>query len=462
MSRVCIIGLDCLTPQLVFDQSLNHLPYLKQLLSQSAWGRLESSMPPITIPAWSAMVTGCDPGQLGIYGFRNRRDRSYTRRVLPSSLSLPLPTLWQVLTDHHRRSRVLTVPQTYPARPLNGTLIAGFPVPDFNGAVSHPPELWDTVRARHPDFQMDVEDFRYRAPAEVYEEVVRMTNARFEVAERWVSAEDWDLFMMVEMGPDRLHHSLWDLTQPDHPAYDADHPLSGAMLEYYRLLDSRLGRLLSQLRDDDLLLVVSDHGAQAMRGAFALNQWLVEKGHLVLTPDHPTSGPLVPQHVDWEKTRAFGDGGYVGRIYFNVQGREPRGCLLPEQVPGFVEKLRKQLQGLPGPEGSNLQTQALSPEEAYGPSTRGVPPDLTLLVEDLSFRVLGTLGHPDLMVNQNDRGHDGANHAQHGIVIARAEALPPGQRAGLSLYDIAPTVLHHLQIPVPPHMKGLALQSKAY
>lgn len=462
MSRVCIIGLDCLTPQLVFDQYLNHLPHIKELLTQSVWGPLKSSMPPITIPAWSAMVTGCDPGQLGIYGFRNRRDRSYTRRLLPSSLSLPVPTLWQLLTDHHRRSRILTVPQTYPARPLNGTLIAGFPVPDFNGAVSHPPELWGALRARHPAFQMDVEDFRHRAPREVYDEVVRMTNARFEVAQRWVNAGDWDLFMMVEMGPDRLHHALWDLTQPDHPAYDADQPLAGAMLEYYRLLDSHLGRLLTELRDDDLLLVVSDHGAQTLRGAFALNQWLVREGHLVLSPEHPASGPLLPHHVDWEKTRAFGDGGYVGRVYLNLQGREPRGCLLPEQAPGFVEELRRGLCELPGPEGGALNVQALSTEQAYGPSPRGVPPDLTLLIEDLSFRVLGTLGHPDLMVSQNDRGHDGANHAQHGIVIAKSPGLPPQKRADLSLYDIAPTVLRHLQIPAPPHMQGAAIQSMSY
>lgn len=462
MSRVCIIGLDCLTPQLVFDQYLNHLPHIKELLTQSVWGPLKSSMPPITIPAWSAMVTGCDPGQLGIYGFRNRRDRSYTRRLLPSSLSLPVPTLWQLLTDHHRSSRILTVPQTYPARPLNGTLIAGFPVPDFNGAVSHPPELWGALRARHPAFQMDVEDFRHRAPREVYDEVVRMTNARFEVAQRWINAGDWDLFMMVEMGPDRLHHALWDLTQPDHPAYDADHPLAGAMLEYYRLLDSHLGRLLTELRDDDLLLVVSDHGAQTLRGAFALNQWLVREGHLVLSPEHPASGPLLPHHVDWEKTRAFGDGGYVGRVYLNLQGREPRGCLLPEQAPGFVEELRRGLCELPGPEGGALNVQALSTEQAYGPSPRGVPPDLTLLIEDLSFRVLGTLGHPDLMVSQNDRGHDGANHAQHGIVIAKSPGLPPQKRADLSLYDIAPTVLRHLQIPAPPHMQGAAIQSMSY
>lgn len=199
-----------------------------------------------------------------------------------------------------------------------------------------------------------------------------------------------------------------------------------------------------------------------MRGAFALNQWLVEEGYLVLTPEHPASGPLLPRHVDWEKTRAFGDGGYVGRVYLNLRGREPSGCLLPERAPGFVEELREKLRRLPGPDRAPLSTQALSAEQAYGPSPRGVPPDLTLLIEDLSFRVLGTLGHPGLVVAQNDRGRDGANHARHGVVIAKGRGLPPGHRADLSLYDIAPTVLRHLQISASPAMKGVAIQSTTY
>lgn len=36
-----------------------------------------SCVPPITVPAWSCMMSSHDPGSLGIYGFRNRTDHSY-------------------------------------------------------------------------------------------------------------------------------------------------------------------------------------------------------------------------------------------------------------------------------------------------------------------------------------------------------------------------------------------------
>ena len=70
--RVAVIGLDCADPKLVFDRWLDDLPNIRQLVERGTWGPLRSVDPPITVPAWSCMLTSRDPGELGIYGFRNR------------------------------------------------------------------------------------------------------------------------------------------------------------------------------------------------------------------------------------------------------------------------------------------------------------------------------------------------------------------------------------------------------
>ena len=75
--RLVVIGLDCAEPSLVFDAWRGDLPNLNRLMEGGLWGRLESCHPPITVPAWACMMTGRDPGELGIYGFRNRAGRSY-------------------------------------------------------------------------------------------------------------------------------------------------------------------------------------------------------------------------------------------------------------------------------------------------------------------------------------------------------------------------------------------------
>ena len=52
------------------------------------WGPLRSVDPPITVPAWSCMMTGRDPGELGIYGFRNRADHGYDSLAVADSRSV--------------------------------------------------------------------------------------------------------------------------------------------------------------------------------------------------------------------------------------------------------------------------------------------------------------------------------------------------------------------------------------
>ena len=404
------------------------------------------------------MVTGASPGKLGIYGFKNRVDHSYHRRALPSSLSVPLPTLWQLTSEHNLRNKILTVPQTYPARPLKGQLVAGFPIPDMNGPVSYPRNLWGALQNEVPSFQIDLEDFRHTHPSQVYTDVIEMTHSRFKVAERWLKASDWDFFMMVEMGPDRLHHALWSFCDPQHPSFDPQHPLATAIEDYYKLLDKKLKALLSSLSKDDLLLVVSDHGAQRMTGGLALNQWLVDEGYLTLSNSHPKKGPLLLEQVDWTNTRAWADGGYVGRIYFNIKGREPKGSVPQEQIESLTREITTKLNKLRGEQNEDLLIETLNPEQAYGSDRRGVPPDLTLLIQNMSYRVLGTLGHPKYMTRENDTGSDGANHARDGIVIATGPKILPAHRLDLSIYDIAPTVLRHLKVPLPAYMKGIPIE----
>src|SRR5512139_3035796 len=101
--RVMVIGLDCLSPQLVFERWLDHLPTIKRLVQSSIYGPLQSCIPPITVPAWACMTTGKDPGTLGIYGFRNRQDHSYDGLTMVTSLSVKEERLWDILSRTGRK-----------------------------------------------------------------------------------------------------------------------------------------------------------------------------------------------------------------------------------------------------------------------------------------------------------------------------------------------------------------------
>ena len=80
--KLMVVGLDCVPPEIVFDDMRDELPVLSGLMERGAWGRLESCDPPITVPAWSCMMSSKDPGTLGFYGFRNRKDHIVRRARL--------------------------------------------------------------------------------------------------------------------------------------------------------------------------------------------------------------------------------------------------------------------------------------------------------------------------------------------------------------------------------------------
>jgi predicted AlkP superfamily phosphohydrolase/phosphomutase len=454
-----MLGLDGLTPGLLFKDYWPRLPNLHRLAKGGRFGPLRSCDPPITVPAWACMVTGLDPGTLGCYGFNDRADRGYTRRRLASSLSYVQPPLWTLLSQAGRRCRVLGVPQTYPAKPLNGTMVTGALTPSMRLPYSvYPPELSTWLAAREPPYACDIADFRSVAPAQLVREVDAMTAGTFGIVAQWLTADDWDFLFAVDMGADRLQHALWACARPEHPDYAPGHPLAHALRDYYISLDGYIGAVMDELRPDDVLWVVSDHGAQAMQGAFALNDWLVQTGRLVLRADaQPKATPwrLQPEHIDWPRTQAWADGGYVGRIYLNVLGREPEGKVPTAQAPQLLAALAEELAALSHTEhGEHTIWQ---PQARYA-QVRGIAPDLVVEMGGLHLRVLGTLGHPTLWPKHNDRGYDTANHAQDGLYLVSPQA---GGEQPASLYDVAPSVLTQLGVPIPKQLHGTPLQAKA-
>ena len=77
--KFLVIGLDCAAPEILLgDDTLTNI---RSLMARGCYGRLESVVPPITVPAWMCMSTSQDPGSLGVYGFRNRTSHAYDALV---------------------------------------------------------------------------------------------------------------------------------------------------------------------------------------------------------------------------------------------------------------------------------------------------------------------------------------------------------------------------------------------
>lgn len=457
MSRVAVIGLDCAEPSLVFDRWLDELPNLRELTRRGMWGPLRSVDPPITVPAWSCMMSGRDPGELGIYGFRNRTAYGYDSLAVADSRAVKVSRVWDHLAAAGREVIVVGVPQTSPPVEVNGALVSCFLTGDTRTSpYTHPPELRTEIDGLVGQYRVDVRNFRSDDRDRILGEIYEMTEQRFRVCRHLLDTRPWDFFMVVEIGLDRMHHAFWRYLDPRHPRHEPDHRYQDVIRDYYGYLDDEIGELLERFDDDTVVFVVSDHGARPMHGAVCVNEWLVREGYLVLEEMPTTVTPFRDLQVDWSATRAWGEGGYYCRLCLNVAGREPRGIVAPEEVDGLREELAQRLAEIPGPEGEPLGTCVFRPEELWR-EQRGIPPDLIVYFGDLGWRSNGSVGHGRHWTLDNDTGPDDANHDRHGLWIAAGPAVMPGRREDLVIYDVAPTILALAGVPGDDGMRGRAL-----
>ncbi len=457
--KIFVIGLDCAAPEIVFGNP--RLKNLSRLAAAGCHGRLESIVPPITVPAWMCMATGLDPGTLGVYGFRNRTSHTYDGLGVVSSASITAPAIWDRLGEAGWRSVVVGVPPGYPPRPLNGVRVGCFLTPDpATSDYTYPSSVKADLHAAIGDYPVDVRGFRTTDKEWLKREIFDMTRQHFAAVRHLMVTEPWDYFQFVEIGVDRMHHGFWKHHDPQHRQFVPGSPYRTLIDDYYAYVDEEIGETLELLDDDTVVMVVSDHGAQRLDGGFCVNEWLAREGLLVLeeTPSSPT--PFSKAKVDWTRTRVWSEGGYYARIFLNVEGREPAGVIPAAGYEDAIADMTARLEALPDDLGRPMGTRVFRPSEIYR-DVRNIAPDLIAHFGGLYWRSIGGVGYPSLHVQENDTGPDDCNHAQFGMFILSAPQVPArGEVTGMHLLDVAPTLLDLADQPVPASLHGRSLLAR--
>jgi predicted AlkP superfamily phosphohydrolase/phosphomutase len=394
------------------------------------------------------MMTGKNPGELAIYGFKHRKGHSYTDGYIVNSTSVKDRTVWDVLSDKGRRSIILGVPPGYPPKHVtNAQTVSCFLTPSADSPFTFPEELKDEViQAAGGKYIFDV-TFRTENRDDVKKQLFEMTEKRFDVAEYLAKNKPWDLFMVHEIGFDRLHHAFWKFFDPTHPKYVKASQYEKIDEEYYQLVDRRIGRLLQIFGEDCTTFIVSDHGSKAMHGAFCINQWLEQQGYLAFKTRPTTPTDLEKVEIDWSRTKAWGWGGYYARIFLNIKGREKEGIIEASEFDKEKKILTEKILGIADDGGRRMENSVFEPEKLYGVA-RGDSPDLMVYFDDLRWRSAGSVGHPSLYLFENDTGPDDSVHSMDGIFLMHNPRRNLGARElkGADVKDMASTLLTVLGI----------------
>ena len=148
---------------------------------------------------------------------------------------------------------------------------------------------------------------------------------------------------------DRVQHMFWRYLDKDHPAVrDVPQDQKPRVIQdLYDRMDTLIGRVMQQIDDQTLLLVISDHGFKSFNRCMNLNAWLHQNGYLVLKDGKSESGDWF-EDVDWSRTRAYTMG--LNGLYMNIKGREREGIVeAGAEAEALKEELRGKLDGLVDP-----------------------------------------------------------------------------------------------------------------
>jgi len=451
--KLIIIGLDCATPRTLFKDFKDNCPNIKRLMDSGVYGKLRSCDPPITIPAWMVMSTGKKAGTLGLYGFRYRKENLYDDFWIATSYNIKEPKVWDIIGDKGLKVCVLGLPPTYPVQKVNGCLVSGFITPDNTTEFTYPPELKEEIKNRIGEYIFDV-NFRVNKKEDLLQEIYDMTEIHFKTVKYLMQNKDWDYFKFVIIGLDRFHHAFWKYYDKGHQKYEDNNKFEGEMRKHYVYLDKKVGEILTLLDDNTVVMIVSDHGAKAMKGLICVNMALEELGLLKFNTKPKTRTRIGDADIDWKNTYAWGWGGYYARIFLNLEGREPNGIIKKADYEKIRDKIVNMLKNIKDVNGNPMNTKVCKPEELYE-IIRGDAPDLMVYFDDLNWRSAGTVGYDSIYLDENDTGPDDAVHDWYGVYIIYDPKKKIGKDLGVkSILDIAPTSLNILRIEVPVDMEG--------
>lgn len=425
--KICILGLDSATPELAFSDE--RLANIRRLMELGVYGTLEGVLPPGPVPGWIALAASQDPGSLGMYGLRSRSAHSYSPAVTP--LAIQGTTLWDQVTAANRKSVLIAVPPIFTA----------------------PAALKDNIRDLVSDCPADITHVPGQSKDDLRDHIFETSRAQWNSVRRLLCEQQWDFFQFVDIGLDRVQRAFWEYCDEQHPRYQPGNPYQDVIPDYYLWLDEQIGSVLELLDPETVLLLASANGMRRLEGGFAINQWLLQHGLLVL--NHSASGITAFDHadVDWAKTRAWSDGGPFASLYFNVAGREPQGVVPAAEYELFREQITAGLQGLRDPAGQPLHARVFQPNEIYR-RTCNVAPDLMVQLDKGRCSAVATLGHPGLYLADAE----GCTPTASGCFVLTAPNCPlAGEYAGARLLDMAPTLLDLAGYDIPASMQGRSL-----
>jgi predicted AlkP superfamily phosphohydrolase/phosphomutase len=191
--------------------------------------------------------------------------------------------------------------------------------------------------------------------------------------------QDFGVYAFVYDSSDRVQHVFWEQKLLDGSLEKSNGKIkiNLAIEEYWAEKDKFLGQVLSQIDNNTLLLIISDHGFTSFEKAISVNTWLVKNEFMSKQGElSDENEDALFQGVDWAKTRAYSLG--FNSIYLNLKGREPKGIIEIEDKEKIEDEIIAGLESLKDEKGNKVINKVYRASEIYSGDSIENAPDLVI------------------------------------------------------------------------------------
>ncbi len=453
------------------------LPNLRRLKENGIGGTSKSCLPPLTVPNWKCYSTGKNPGNFGVFRF-DRIDTESRSHTFHDYSDFDSPELWDYLNADGLTTGIINKPSTYPPKAVDGFMVSGGPdasdseYRSLESGFTYPSALGDELQAA---FDYDVHPTPMISPSETgdreVEAILDLIETRFQVARYLLDREAPDFLHLTIFYNMALQHYFW-----------REEPV----LRAWKVIDENLAGFIDDGHD---LVIFSDHGTCRVDVTFYINVWLEENGYLtteqtvdrrlrslgftreralriakrlgmvdvlsktvperiqkVLPWEEGLKRDRVLSAVDWDETSVLASN--QGPVYLTLDRDDA------EYEPLRTELIER-LQALSHPEtGAHIVDAVHRGEELYSGPYAGASPDLVIEQGD-NVHTSDAIGPNSWWANT---GVWQGGNTRNGLFLFHGPSFRQGATdADAEIVDIAPTILHSMNVPVPDDMDGTVL-----
>ncbi|MBU1627765.1 alkaline phosphatase family protein [bacterium] len=471
--KTVVIGLDgCTLEQILPLVKKGLLPNLESLMRFGSWGTLISTIPPMTAPSWVSIGTGKNPGKTGVFDFWIPLENSYGYRIV-NSKDVKCPYFWKIASEFGKRAVVINYPVTYPPEDFDGTLISGMLTPSLDSDFTIPHNLKKEIFDSDIDYRIDagwsLDDTKDKN--KFFKNILHCMSQRKKAALQIMDKGFWDLFVVVFTALDRIQHFFWHHQDPNHPEYKKDNTgeYEESVAHIYTEIDNIIGEFLYRIDRFWSLFIVSDHGFAPLHYLVYVNKILFDESLLAVKDEykneimkegdykvdpfdliHPVANVDI---IDWKNTLCFMPTETCSGLRLNVEGREPEGIIHKSEFDERIDEIIGKLRNIKEPiTNSPIFSDFFKRDDIYHGDYKDFAPDIIFSNHGIKGLPLTSLTSGAHLKPSSWRT---GNHSPEGVFMACGNGIKQNEKVEyIDVYDVAPTVMYTLGLPVSSDMDG--------